>query len=145
MGGLLGAIGLPTVAQNPNDVARLLETGYGPMCDLSNANLSGANLEGANLSGAMLINADLSNTNLQYADLSHAVLNSANLSGSDFRFANLRNASLHGATMQPAADFSGANLEATIMPSGIPRTAPVAPQPSPTRRPRVEFSPVPRP
>lgn len=112
---------LPAAAENPNDVARLLETGYCPMCDLSNANLSGADLSGANLSGSMLIDANLSDANLSGADLSHAVLNSANLSGANLQFANLRNASLHGATMQQPADFSGANLEDTIMPNGVPR------------------------
>jgi uncharacterized protein YjbI with pentapeptide repeats len=112
----------PAIAGDQDDINRLLETGYCPICDLSGADLSGADLEDANLAGSNLIGADLSNANLQYADLSRAILNSADLSNTNFQFANLRDASLYGATMRQPADFSGANLENMVLPNGTVRS-----------------------
>lgn len=106
-------------AENPEHVEQLLETGYCPYCDLTNADLSGLDLSNSVLRSASLIGANLSNTNLNYADLSNAILNAADLGGASFRFANLRNTSLAGARIQPPADLTGANLEDTMMPNGV--------------------------
>jgi hypothetical protein len=102
----------------PADVDQLLETGYCPRCDLSDADLSNLNLRDVYLSGANLAGADLSNSNLQYADLSYAILNGANLSGVDFSFANLRNASIFGARIAEPAIFRETNTEGLTMPNG---------------------------
>jgi uncharacterized protein YjbI with pentapeptide repeats len=111
----------PMQAQNVEDLNQLLETKYCPSCRLDNADLSGLDLSGAVLAGASLIGADLSETNLERADLSNALLNAADLSNATLQFANLRNASLYGAHMNPAANFTGANLEGTVMPNGVVR------------------------
>ncbi|WP_228035514.1 pentapeptide repeat-containing protein [Oculatella sp. LEGE 06141] len=110
--------GIPAIAQTPDAVTRLIETGACRVCDLSNANLSGMNLSEVDLTGAILVGADLSNADLRRARLRGAILNAANLSGADFRGANLNDASLYGAVINPPADFSGATLEYTIMPNG---------------------------
>jgi uncharacterized protein YjbI with pentapeptide repeats len=106
------------IAQTISDLDRLRETGICPSCELSGADLSGMDLSGANLRGARLNGANLTNTNLQNADLANAILNGALLGGANFRFADLTNASLQGAVISPAANFTGAILEATVMPSG---------------------------
>jgi uncharacterized protein YjbI with pentapeptide repeats len=116
------------IAQNVSDLDRLTQTGICPSCDLSGANLSGMDLSGANLRGARLNGANLTGADLQYADLANAILNGALLGGVNFRFADLTNASLQGAVISPAADFTGATLDATVMPNGGFRN----PQPSPT-------------
>lgn len=117
----IGLVGNPfsALAENPDHLKQLRETGQCPGCDLSNtnlrgltlteANLQGANLIGANLSGANLIRANLSGANLTGANFTNAILTESNLLG-----ANLVNADLTGVTAN-RANFQSANLVDTLL------------------------------
>ena len=96
-----------SLAYDEADLARLMETGNCPECDLKIATLSGAYLYGADLSGADLIGADLSGANLS----------GANLIGASLRYADLDGADLTGADLS-FAWMSGARLCNTTMPDG---------------------------
>ena len=58
-----------------NNVSKLIETDFCPVCDLSGANLDGADLTGAVLEGANLYDANLNGANLTGANLAGAILN----------------------------------------------------------------------
>lgn len=117
LGGLLIAP-LPAIAQNQDDVERLLETGSCPSCDLSGADLSDRDLSDAYLPGAFLFGADLSNTNLRRANLRRALLNGAILDGADLTLSDLTDASIEGARMDVPAIFTGATTDGLVMPDG---------------------------
>ena len=106
-GGVLvwsGSFFTPAIAENPEDLQKLLATKQCPFCDLSGAGLVLANLRGANLAGA-----NLSGANLNQANLAGANLTGANLTGTSLQQANLTGANLKGAIMD-GTDLRGAYL-----------------------------------
>jgi hypothetical protein len=117
LGGLL-IVPLPAIAQNPEHVERLLETGSCSSCDLSGADLSDRDLSDAYLPGAFLFGTDLTNTNLRGANLRRALMNGAILDGADLSFSDLTDASLEGARMSVPAEFTGATMDGLVMPDG---------------------------
>lgn len=129
--------GSPLLAQYADPVEQLMSTKDCSGCDLSGVNLNGIDLSGANLSGAdlqdanlkntLLVGANLSGANLRGADLSQAMLNGANISGANFTYANLTDTNLFRAKANESggADFTGAKLSRTIMPSGTVYQEPV--------------------
>ncbi|MGI8934429.1 MAG: pentapeptide repeat-containing protein, partial [Phormidesmis sp.] len=64
----------PALAENPEHVTQLLETGICNACDLTNADLTGAHLIGVDLRDADLTDATLAYAKLEGADLTGATL-----------------------------------------------------------------------
>jgi uncharacterized protein YjbI with pentapeptide repeats len=108
------SLALPSLAAQPADIQRLMQSGACPGCNLAGADLSHthligadlreANLQGANLSGANLEGADLTGADLRGAQMTKTYLTNASLNRS-----NLAQADLTGA-IAFYADTRGANL-----------------------------------
>lgn len=128
--GVLPFLPLAGMAQTPSPLERLRENNACPGCDFSYLDLSHQDFSNANLRGAIFIGANLSHSNLSRTDLTAAILNSANLSGTTFQFAILENASLLGAQARQPADFTGADMDGMVMPSGVVRPTSDAGRPS---------------
>lgn len=109
----------PAAAFDAADLARFVETGRCPGCDLSgadfaniarpateafHADLRGADLRGARLEGTVLTGADFAG-----ADLRGAALDTADLGDAIFRGADLSNATGAFARFD-GADFAGARM-----------------------------------
>jgi len=77
------------IAQNPEQVRRLLATNECAGCELSLAELSHAELSQANLEAANLKSANLMGANLEGANLTGANLEGANLKDADLCFATM--------------------------------------------------------
>ena len=110
----LVAVGLPALAQNPGQIARVRGGASCAGCNLFQAALSGLEARGLNLSGARLRQADLSLTVMNRTRFSNADLRDVEayggvFAGSNFGGANLANASFVGAHLDGAA-FPGATL-----------------------------------
>jgi uncharacterized protein YjbI with pentapeptide repeats len=108
------AVGMPAVAQNAGQIARVRGGSSCAGCNLFQAALSGLEVRGLNLSGARLRQADLSlavmnRTRFSNADLRDVEAYGGVFSGSNFTGANLTNASFVGAYLDGAV-FSGATL-----------------------------------
>ena len=119
----------PAIAENINDLQKLLATGNCSQCDLRRADLVLADLENVNLEGANLIGANLSQANLTGANLAGANLSGATLYGANLMGANLANANFSSVDLRHAYVFAAildgtnleyANLQGTI---GVPTTA----------------------
>jgi len=105
----------PVIAEKPEHVQRLKETGSCPGCDLSSAQLAGVTASG-DLQGANLTGANLTGASFQGANCYTASFGMAELKGAKFAGANLANANLKGARN---ADLSGSiTNERTVCPNG---------------------------
>lgn len=117
------------LAENLQNIQKVLSTKNCPGCDLTDAGLVMAELVGANLSGADLSRANLSRANLVGADLTGANLSGASLNGANLTGANLSGAILVGTDLRSAylvnaqlfgTDLSSAYIQGTI---GLPQYA----------------------